>query len=78
VVKAIQKMVSLKGQRVVMLGAGGAGRAMALEIAWAGAAYLTLVIRRESQGREGAAMVERASGVPDLAQRFHEFVSKQS
>jgi shikimate dehydrogenase len=50
VVKAIAKVAPLKGQRVVMLGAGGAGRAMAVEIAWAGAAHLTLVTRREEQG----------------------------
>ena len=64
VVKAIEKLVPLKGQQVVMLGAGGAGRAMAVEIAWAGAAAMTLVTRREAQGREVAELVERASGVP--------------
>jgi shikimate dehydrogenase len=71
VVKAIEKRVPLAGQRVVMLGAGGAGRAMAVEIAWAGAAALTLVTRREEQGREVAALVERASGVPCQWQRWH-------
>ena len=64
VVKAIEKVVPLRGQHVVMLGAGGAGRAMAVEIAWAGAAKMTLVTRREEQGREVAALVEKASGVP--------------
>jgi len=64
VVKAIEKVAPLKGQRVVMLGAGGAGRAMAVELAWAGAAHLTLITRREEQGREVAATVTRASGVP--------------
>ena len=64
VVKAIAKITPLKGQRVVMLGAGGAGRAMAVEIAWAGAAHLTLVTRREEQGREVAERVRKASGVP--------------
>ncbi len=64
VVKAIQKIIPLAGQRVVMLGAGGAGRAMAVEIAWAGAAQLTLVTRRQEQGREVADLVSRASGVP--------------
>ena len=49
VVKAIEKVAPLKGQRVVMLGAGGAGRAMAVELAWAGAAHLTLITRREEQ-----------------------------
>ena len=64
VVKAIDKVVPLRGQHVVMLGAGGAGRAMAVEIAWAGAAKMTLVTRREEQGREVAALVTKASGVP--------------
>ena len=64
VVKAIQKQRSLKGEHVVMLGAGGAGRAMAVEIAWAGAAQLTLVTRREVQGREVAERITAVSGVP--------------
>jgi shikimate dehydrogenase len=64
VVKAIEKVAPLKDRQVVMLGAGGAGRAMAVEIAWAGAAQLTLVTRREAQGREVAEVVQRASGVP--------------
>jgi shikimate dehydrogenase len=64
VVKAIEKIVPLQGQNVVMLGAGGAGRAMAVEIAWAGAAKLTVVTRREAQGREVAELVQRVAGVP--------------
>ncbi len=64
VVKAIEKVLPLRGLNVVMLGAGGAGRAMAAEIAWAGAARMTIVTRREDQGREVAAMVNRSSGVP--------------
>jgi shikimate dehydrogenase len=64
VVQAIRKVTDLTGQRVVMLGAGGAGRAMAVELAWAGAAHLTLVTRREEQGREVADTVTRVSGVP--------------
>jgi len=64
VVKAIAKVTPLQGARVVMLGAGGAGRAMAVELAWAGAAQLTLVTRREEQGREVAERVRSASGVP--------------
>ena len=68
VVKAIRKVTPLEGQRVVMLGAGGAGRAMAVEIAWAGAAHLTLVTRRQEQGEEVAATVTKASGVPAVWQ----------
>ena len=64
VVSAIQKITPILGSRVVMLGAGGAGRAMAVELAWAGAAHLTLFTRRESQGLEVAHRVTKASGVP--------------
>lgn len=64
VVKAIQKVIPIKGKRIAMLGAGGAGRAMAVELAWAGASHLTLITRRESQGVEVAQTVTRASGVP--------------
>ena len=63
VVKAIEKVAPLRSQRVVMLGAGGAGRAMAVELAWAGASQLTLITRREEQGREVAERVRQASGV---------------
>lgn len=64
VVKAIRKLTPIEGKRVVMLGAGGAGRAMAVELAWAGASHLTLVTRREAQGREVAETVTRAAGIP--------------
>ncbi len=64
VAKAIEKVVRIEGKRVVMLGAGGAGRAMAVELAWAGASHLTLVTRREEQGTEVAGLVTRASNVP--------------
>lgn len=75
VVKAIEKVVPLRGQRVVMLGAGGAGRAMAVELAWAGAAQITLVTRREAQGREVAELVQRASGVPCSWQAWQQEVN---
>lgn len=64
VVKAIQKVTPIAGKRVAMLGAGGAGRAMAIEIARAGAAHLTVITRRESQGTEVADLVHRATTVP--------------
>lgn len=64
VVKAIQKITDVRNKHVVMLGAGGAGRAMAVELAWAGAAQLTLMTRRASQGTEVARRVTDASGVP--------------
>jgi shikimate dehydrogenase len=64
VVKAILKVTPIAGKHVVMLGAGGAGRAMAVELGWAGAGRLTVVTRREEQGREVADLVHRAAGIP--------------
>ena len=64
VVKAIEKVTSIVGKRVTMLGAGGAGRAMAVEIARAKASHLTIITRRESQGRDVANIVQNATGVP--------------
>lgn len=64
VVKAIRKVTPIAGKRVAMLGAGGAGRAMAVELAWAGAKHMTLITRREAQGVEVADLITRASGVP--------------
>ena len=64
VVKAILKVTPVAGKRVVILGAGGAGRAMAVELGWAGAAHLTVVTRREEQGREVADLVQRAADIP--------------
>jgi shikimate dehydrogenase len=78
VIKAIEKVKPLAGQRVVMLGAGGAGRAMAVEIAWAGAAHLTLVTRRQEQGEEVAATVSRVSGVPAVWQPWQGEVAVQA
>jgi len=64
VVKAILKVTPVADKRVVILGAGGAGRAMAVELGWAGAAHLTVVTRREEQGREVADLVHRAADIP--------------
>lgn len=64
VVKAILKVTPVTGKRVVILGAGGAGRAMAVELGWAGASHLTVVTRREEQGREVADLVHGAADIP--------------
>jgi shikimate dehydrogenase len=63
-VKAILTATPVAGKRVVIMGAGGAGRAMAVELGWAGAAHLTVVTRREEQGREVAELVHRAAQTP--------------
>lgn len=63
VVKAIEKITPITGKRVAMLGAGGAGRAMAVEIARAGAAHISLMTRREEQGQEVARLVQDGTSV---------------
>jgi shikimate dehydrogenase len=75
VVKAIAKVTPIAGKRVAMLGAGGAGRAMAVELGWAGAAHLTVITRREAQGVEVAALVHRAAGIPTQWQQWSSPVS---
>lgn len=70
VVKAIRKVTPIAGKRAVVLGAGGAGRAMAVELGWAGAVHLTVVTRREEQGREVAELVHRAAGIPTEWRRW--------
>ena len=43
---------SLEGKRIVLLGAGGAARAIAVECALAGAKELTVAARKEEPGKE--------------------------
>jgi shikimate dehydrogenase len=56
--------LDLRGVRAVVLGAGGAARAIAVELAEAGAGHLTLVNRTEARGAELAAQVRERTGVP--------------
>jgi shikimate dehydrogenase len=55
--------MDLRGLRAVVLGAGGAARAIAVELAEAGAGHLTLVNRTEERGAELAAQVRERTGV---------------
>lgn len=50
--------VDPQGKRVVFLGAGGAARAMGVEMALAGAAYITIVNRTPERGRDLAALLQ--------------------
>lgn len=47
----VEAGVDPRGQRVVFLGAGGAARAMAVEMALAGAAHITIVNRTPERGQ---------------------------
>jgi shikimate dehydrogenase len=61
------------GLRAVLLGAGGAARAIAVELALAGAASITIVNRSPERGREVGALLERLAGevrVEQLAESF--------
>jgi len=51
-VKSLRELVDPAGKRVVMFGAGGAARAIGVEIALAGAAHITIVNRSPQRGRE--------------------------
>jgi len=51
-VKSLREIVDPQGKRVVIFGAGGASRAIAVETALAGAAQITIINRSEARGRE--------------------------
>lgn len=51
-VKSLRELVDPTGKRVVMFGAGGAARAIGVEVALAGASHITIVNRTEDRGRE--------------------------
>ena len=50
--KSLQKVVDPSGKRLVMFGAGGAGRAIGVECAMAGTAHITVVNRNANRGNE--------------------------
>lgn len=63
-VEALRPRLDPAGTRVVILGAGGAARAIAVELALAGAAQLTIANRSEERGRELVSHLGRvAAGV---------------
>lgn len=56
-VEALRPVCDLEGQRVTLFGAGGAARAVAVELALAGAAHITVVNRSRPRGQELADLV---------------------
>lgn len=50
-VKALQRVVSPQGKHVVLIGAGGAARAIAVELALAGIQSITVYNRNEDRGK---------------------------
>jgi shikimate dehydrogenase len=55
--RALGERVRVRGTRIVLLGAGGAARAIAVELGFAGAAEVTIVNRDEGRGTELAELV---------------------
>ena len=51
-VKSLRELVDPRGKRIVLFGAGGAARAIGVEVALAGAVEITVVNRSRSRGEE--------------------------
>lgn len=51
-VKSLRELIEPNGKRVVMFGAGGAARAIGVEVALAGATHVTVVNRSSERGQE--------------------------
>ncbi|MEZ6053289.1 MAG: shikimate dehydrogenase [Planctomycetaceae bacterium] len=51
-VKSLKELIDPQGTRVVIFGAGGAARAIGVEVALAGASQLTIVNRSQARGEE--------------------------
>jgi shikimate dehydrogenase len=51
-VQSLRGVIDPQGKKIVMLGAGGAARAMAVEVGLAGAAEITIVNRTPERGQE--------------------------
>ena len=70
---SLRELRDPRGLRAVLLGAGGAARAIAVELALAGAASITIVNRSPERGHEVGALFERHAAdvrVEHLAERF--------
>ncbi len=63
-IESLRSVVDPAGVEVVVLGAGGAARAVAVETALAGAASIVVVNRDQGRGAEVARAVEEGTGVP--------------
>lgn len=61
--KSLRELTDPCGKRCVLLGAGGAARAIAVELALAGAAKITVVNRTPERGQQLAELVSTRTGV---------------
>ena len=62
---SLRELTDPRGRRVVMFGAGGAARAIGVELALAGAASVTIVNRSEARGRDLAALLKGKAGIKE-------------
>jgi shikimate dehydrogenase len=69
---SLRELADPRGTSAVVLGAGGAARAVATELALAGAARIAVVNRSRERGAEVAAAVSAATGVPCTHERLTE------
>ncbi len=56
-VSSLREVIEPRGKRIVLLGAGGAARAIAVEVALAGATHITVVNRNRDRGERLARLV---------------------
>jgi shikimate dehydrogenase len=68
--QALAAVRPIRGLKAVILGAGGAARAIAVELALAGAAHLTIVNRSPDRGQALADLVQQRTGTPTAPVRW--------
>jgi shikimate dehydrogenase len=66
-VQSLREVSDPAGKKVVLLGAGGAARAIGVELALAGAASITVVNRSRDKGRELAELLKAKAGAAAVA-----------
>jgi len=66
-VQSLREVADPAGKKVVLLGAGGAARAIGVELALAGAASITVVNRSRDKGRELAELLKSKAGAAAVA-----------
>jgi shikimate dehydrogenase len=59
--QSVQELGPVAGKKAVLLGAGGAARAIGVELLRAGAGGITIVNRNEARGRELVAVLDRVA-----------------
>jgi shikimate dehydrogenase len=63
-VNSLRDLTEISGRRIILFGAGGAARAIGVELALAGAATITVVNRSVDRGQELAGLLQSRTAVP--------------